>query len=231
MKRVQPLLVLLALPIFALPAQAQLFHKRSRPVPAQRVPELVLILKTETDERKRIQAAEELRDYDARTFSEIVPVLIDVLHNDRKVAVRLEALNSLSRMRPISQPAGQAIEHAAASDESLRVRLQAKSALLKYHLAGYSNSGKSEQPSFQPTMQEPPLAEPPAPGSSTIPAVAFPPSALPKITPAVGSPTTGGPALDLPRPLPAGVALPPGVSAPAPPTIQIEGPVMPPRPF
>ena len=92
MKRFQPLLVLLALPAFTLPAQAQFFHKRPRPIPAQRVPELILILKTETDERRRGAAAEELRDYDARTFTEIVPVLIDVLHTDRKVGVRIEAL-------------------------------------------------------------------------------------------------------------------------------------------
>src|SRR5215468_7909628 len=104
MKRLRGLLVLLALPACALPAQAQLFHKRARPVPAQRVPELILILKTETDERKRAQAAEELREYDARTFNEIVPALIDVSHSDRRTGVRIEVLNSLARLRPISQP-------------------------------------------------------------------------------------------------------------------------------
>ncbi len=223
MNRLRGLFVVLALPAFALPAQAQFFHKKARPVPAQRVPELILILKTETDERKRAEAAEELREYDARAYSEIVPVLIDVLHNDRKSTVRLEALNSLMRLRPVSQPAGQAIEHAAASDESLRVRLQAKSALLKYHLAGYSASNKNEPSVFQPTTQEPPLAEPPA--STMIPAVAFPTPA--KVTPAVGTPSNS----DLPRPLPAGVALPPGTVVQPPPTIQIEGPVLPPRPF
>ena len=70
---------------------------------SERVPELILTLKTESDERKRAQAAEELREYDARTFTEIVPVLVDVLHNDKKSNVRLEALNSLSRLRPVSQ--------------------------------------------------------------------------------------------------------------------------------
>ncbi len=231
MKRFQPLLVLLALPAFTLPAQAQFFHKRPRPIPAQRVPELILILKTETDERRHGAAAEELRDYDARTFTEIVPVLIDVLHTDRKVGVRIEALNSLARLRPISRPAGQALEQAASGDESLRVRLQAKSALLKYHLAGYSSSGRREPSVLQPTMQEPPLADAPAPASPTIPAVAFPPNTPSVIAPVVGTPAPRGPALDLPRPLPPGTALPPGAVAPAPPAIQIEGPVMPARPF
>ena len=228
MKRLRALLLLIALPTCAVPAQAQFFHKRARPIPAQRVPELILILKTETDERKRFQAAEELREYDARTFSEIVPVLADVARSDRRTGVRVEALNSLARLRPISQPAGQAMERAAASDESLRVRLHAKSLLLKYHLAGYSSSGRTEPSVAQPTMQEPPLAEPVAP--PTIPAVAIPPGTMPKIVPTVGTPATSRPGLDLPRPLPPGAALPPGVTAPPPP-IQVEGPVLPPRPY
>ena len=82
MKRMQALLVLPALLFCAVPAQAQLFFKKRGPVPAQRVPELILILKTETDERKRAAAAEELRDYDPKTFTEIVPVLVDILTND-----------------------------------------------------------------------------------------------------------------------------------------------------
>ena len=102
MKWLRGLFILLALPAFAVPAPAQFFFKKARPVPAQRVPELILILKTETDERKRAQAAEELREYDAKTYSEIVPVLIDVLHNDKKSNVRLEALSSLSRVRLVN---------------------------------------------------------------------------------------------------------------------------------
>jgi hypothetical protein len=228
MKRLLWLLVVLVLPALAVPAQAQFFFKKARPAPAQRVPELILTLKTETDERKRAAAADELREYDAKTFTEIVPVLIDVLYNDKKYSVRLEALNSLYRLRPVSQPAGQAIEHAASSDESLRVRLQAKTALLKYHLAGYSSSNKNEPSVFQPSTQEPPLADPP---SVAIPTVAFPPATGKTIVPAQpAGPVPAGPSLDVPRPLPQGVALPPGSVAPSP-MIQIEGPAAPPRPF
>src|SRR5260370_5027307 len=211
MKRLQWLLVVIARPACALPAQAQIFFKKARPAPAQRVPELILTLKTETDERKRATAAEELREYDAKTFTEIVPVLIDVLHNDKKTNVRMEALNSLYRVRPVSQPAGQAIEHAASSDESLRVRLQAKTALLKYHLAGYSSSNKNEPSVFQPTTQEPPLADPAAPA---LPAVAFPPASGSKVAPGVIAPPKtvqpAVPALDVPRPRPKGISLQPG---------------------
>src|SRR5262249_28363657 len=77
-------------------------------------------------------------------------------------SVRLEALNSLSRIRPVNAPAGQAIERAAASDENWRVRLQAKSASMKYHLAGYA-APKTESSTTGPrptTTAEPPLSEP-----------------------------------------------------------------------
>jgi hypothetical protein len=224
MKQLLWVVVLAVMPVFALPAEAQLFFKKARPIPAQRVPELILTLKTETDERKRAAAAEELRDYDAKTFTEIIPVLIDVLHNDKKTGVRLEALNSLYRLRPVSQAAGQAIEYTSANDESLRVRLQAKSTLLKYHIAGYSSSGKSEPTPFQPTTQEPPLADPPG---LPIPAVVFPPVPTKAGQPVTSTPNS--PTDDVPRPLPQGVVLPTG-QAPRPQVIQIEGP-SPARPF
>src|SRR5260370_17651264 len=102
---------------------------------------------------------------------------MDVLEKGKKRKGRMEVLNGLHRGRPVSQPAGQAIEHAASSDESLRVRLQAKTALLKYHLAGYSSSNKNEPSVFHPTTQEPPLADSTSPA---IPPVAFPPAPGPK---------------------------------------------------
>src|SRR5205823_268596 len=98
-------------------------------------------------------------DYDVNAFTEIVPVLVDVLRSDKKQSVRLEALGSLTRIRPVSNLAGQAIEKAAADDESWRVRLQAKTALPKYHLAGYS-SRKTETAKKKST-DEPPVIVPP----------------------------------------------------------------------
>jgi hypothetical protein len=200
-------LVLPVLLACAMPVQAQLLFKKKGPVPAQRVPELILTLKTEADERKRAAAAEELRDYDPKTFTEIVPLLVDTLMNDKKQSVRLEALNSLARLRPVTQVAGRAIEHVASEDESLRLRLQAKSALLKYHIAGY----RSEPIASTPAKQETP--------SVTIPAVAFPPTPL----------GMSSMPPDVPRPLPKGLALPSG-QTPPPPVIQLEGPSLSPRP-
>src|SRR5260370_8654013 len=125
---------------------------------------------------------------------------MDVLEKGKKRKGRMEVLNGLHRGRPVSQPAGQAIEHAASSDESLRVRLQAKTALLKYHLAGYSSSNKNEPSVFQPTTQEPPLADPAAPA---IPAAAFPPASASKVpAPASGPPPPPHPPPPPPTPPP-----------------------------
>src|SRR4051794_20654954 len=71
------------------------FTKKAKVNATQRVPELILIVKTDADEKKRQRAAEELREYDVTTFAEIVPVLADVLKNDKKPGVRGEALSSL----------------------------------------------------------------------------------------------------------------------------------------
>src|SRR5262249_14252059 len=75
MKRLPALLMLLTVLAWAAPATAQLFAKKPKVNPSQRVPELILIVKTDTDDRKRARAAEELRDYDVDVFAEIVPVL------------------------------------------------------------------------------------------------------------------------------------------------------------
>jgi hypothetical protein len=167
------------------------------------VPELILIVKTDPDERKRAAAAEELREYDVKTFTEIVPVLADVLLHDTKQTVRSEALTSLSRIRPVSNLAGQAMEKAAAEDESLRVRWQAKTALPKYYVAGYLTRKAEPAPAKSKQTDEPPAVEarPAAPSTDTLRVQAPVPPAFP-------------------RPLPPGVAAPSTPNSPPP----IEGP-------
>jgi hypothetical protein len=161
MRRLQGVLLLVIALAWVAPAPAQwIFAKKQKMNPSQRVPELILIVKTDSDERKRTHAAEELRDYDSAAFTEIVPVLVDVLQHDKKMNVRLEALNSLARIRPVSVRAGQAIEKAAAEDESWRVRLQAKTSLPKYHLAGYLSRKSEPTPIQNRGTEEPPLAAP-----------------------------------------------------------------------
>jgi len=189
MKHAIPGIAIIVACVCAYPADAQLFAKKSKVNPSQRVPELIVIVKTDPDEKKRAQAAEELRDYDATKFTEIVPVLVDVLKHDKKLSVRLESLGSLSRIRPVSTLAGQAIEKAAAEDESWRVRLQAKTSLPRYHLAGYSSKRVEPTPATRKTTTEPPRSNP--------------------------RPTPSRVDTTFPRPLPPGVAVPPTQQGPS----------------
>ena len=201
MKRWQVTLTLALILIWTAPAPAQwFFSKKAKTNPTQRVPELILIVKTDPEERKRQSAAEELRDYDTAIFTEIVPILADVLQHDKKMSVRLEALTSLTKIRPVTSLAGHAIEKAAADDESWRVRLQAKTALPKYHLAGFVSKKSDPAPATttrKPQTQEPPLAVDPPPMIPPLPAP------LPMVPAA-------------PRPLPPNVA--PPARTPPPPT-------------
>lgn len=113
-----------------------LFGKSHKPNPTERVPQLLVMVRTDADEGKREDAARELRDYDPATFPAIVPVLIDVLKSDTKPSVRAEAARSLGKIRPVSLQAGQALE-AATKDGSIRVRMQARTSLVGYKIGGY----------------------------------------------------------------------------------------------
>jgi hypothetical protein len=138
-------LALVAVGALALPAPAGfLFGKKTKPNPAERVPELIVIVKTDKDESKRAAAAEELRQYDPTANADIVPVLIDVLMNDPKPSVRMEAAESLGKLRPISQEAGWALEQAKDKDASMRVRAKARYELLGYYWAGYHSDPKTK---------------------------------------------------------------------------------------
>jgi hypothetical protein len=185
---------LLLVPLLVLssvgPAPAGIFFKkRPRVKPEERVPQLILTVRTDGDEGKRADAAEELRRYDPLAFPQIVPVLIEVLQRDKRSSVRAEAAQSLGRIRPISQEAGRALERAIEMDPSLRVRLQARSQLIQYHWAGYRRS-KDEPPG--PQTDEPPLAPeiaPPAGGNrpASMPRGPFPPPIRTRPQPAPGS--------------------------------------------
>src|SRR5438094_5949558 len=112
MKRVMLASLVIVALASAAPAQG-LFSKKAKIIPSQRVPELIVIVKSDPDERKRANAAEELHNYDTAMFTEIVPVLVDVLQHDKKMSVRMEAVSSLAKIRPVSTQAGRALEKAA----------------------------------------------------------------------------------------------------------------------
>lgn len=146
------------------------FSKKPAKNPLERVPELVTILQKDGDEDKRVDAAAELRHFDTSTFPQIVPALIFSLANDTKPSVRAEAAASLSKIRPVSPQVGQALEVATAKDASMRVRIQARSSLLQYSLAGYRAPAK---PVSGNQSDEPPLFDPkaiPAPTTILVPA-------------------------------------------------------------
>jgi hypothetical protein len=157
------LLTCIVVSVLAWPASAGIFfHRQPKPKPEVRVPELLVIVKSDKDDRKRASAAAELRQYDLKLFPDIVPILVDVVHNDARAGVRYEAAVSLSRLRPVSQEAGMALEYAAAHDAAFYVRMQARTSLVYYRLSGYHTPKQMEPARGKKGANkgEPPLAEP-----------------------------------------------------------------------
>jgi hypothetical protein len=170
MRRFRLPLLAVALAALASPAPAGVFfNKHPKPNPAERVPELLATAKSDPDEHKRSSAVEELRQYDPTAFPDMVPVLLEVLAKDPKPGVRADAAETLGKLRPVSQQVGRALEQALAQDSSMRVRLQARYALLGYHWAGYHSAKKSDGP--LPPTNEPPAAAATAPSTSAAPPV------------------------------------------------------------
>lgn len=141
------------------PASAGIFSKHTKANPTERVPALIATLRSDADEHKRSSAAEELRQYDPAMFPEIIPTLADVAQHDPKSGVRMDAIQSLAKLRPVSQRAGAAIEQAT-HDDSMRVRMQARTLLWQYHLSGYHGSKTPDitMPATTIHTEEPPLA-------------------------------------------------------------------------
>lgn len=164
------LLILIIVPSLAAPTQAGIFgRKKEKTDPKARVPELIATLKADGDADKRSRAAEELRNYDPGVHPEIVPALIEALQTDKKPNVRAEAAQTLGKIRPVPQAAGEALEQAMANDSSYRVRLQARSSLLSCHWAGYRSGKKTDVPPLTPTTKEPPVISTTAPPPATSP--------------------------------------------------------------
>jgi hypothetical protein len=215
------------------PASAGIiFGKKPKVPPEKRVPELLMIVKGDGDENKRLSAAEELRQFDPTQFPQIVPTLIEVLMTDRKPGVRSEAAQTLSKLRPVSQDVGMALEYARDHDPSLRVRMQARSSLLSYHWSGWwSEPGKlkpdgpprpsTKEPPLAPTAPPPPAAPSPMPPMTSTPFAPVP-TPRPQPEPAIAPPLA--PVIPTPPP-PSIVTPPPGGYQPLP-----KGPSVPPAP-
>lgn len=137
-----------------------IFSRKPKVDPAEQVPTLIMQLKTDKDDNKRANAAEELRGFDPRTNPEIMTVLIDALTKDTSAAVRSEAASTIAKLRPINQQAGFALDQAAANDPVMRVRMAARQALWQYHLVGYRSGKPAETPNDPKVAKGPALNAP-----------------------------------------------------------------------
>lgn len=191
MTRSRFLLIPVLWAVVAGPAPAGLLFgkKAPKPNPSDQVNELIGTVKLDKDETKRAAAAEELRHFDPKAYPDIVSILIDVLLNDPKPSVRAEAAQSLGKLRPVTQEAGWALEQAVAKDASMRVRLQARTALLSYQWAGYQSPKTTEGPMLGQPSSGP---SKPAP---RLPMTPEPPLATPRTSDAARKPLPLGPEL------------------------------------
>ena len=117
---------------------------KSKSPDESKISKLIETLKQDPDEAKRAGAASELRLVDSANYPEALDALIEAAKNDKKPSVRAEAVNALSRLRGAQDITGPVLEEALANDGSMRVRLQARSALMGLYLSGYrSASGRA----------------------------------------------------------------------------------------
>lgn len=134
-----------------------ILRRGPKPNPAEHVPALIKTLDSDFDDRRRADAAANLRDYDLKTFPEIIPALVEALKNDPSIAVRMEAAHSIGRLRPISQMGGYALEQAEVNDPAIRVRAIANLHLKTWVVVHGYKKGRMPEP-YQ--TEEPPLADP-----------------------------------------------------------------------
>ena len=165
--------------------------RRNKPDPEIHVPGLINVLKTEKDEKKRAEAADELGEFDGKAFPAIIPALLEALASDPSSSVRAEAAESIGNVRPISTKAGYALEQAVANDKALSVRVTARTSLLQYRFLGYV--GAKPDASVAQTV-EPPLASLTADSIRPSPSDAL-------IRPAPTNPTAP-PTSNMPLPIP-----------------------------
>src|SRR5258708_5190380 len=96
------------------PLQAGIIFGRKKDLidPKKRVPELVVQLSKDKDASKRAAAAVELRGFDPAAHPDMVPALIAALLADTHQAVRIDAAQTLGKLRPVQQVVGEALEQA-----------------------------------------------------------------------------------------------------------------------
>jgi hypothetical protein len=238
---VAAVLVGLALTASDAPAQGLgIFRRRQKSdPPASKVKQHIATLQTSTDGAKRKEAAVELRQFDPRSNTDVIPALMGALQKDPVPAVRSAAAESIGALKPVSQPAGLTLEAVAQADPDPGVREAAKQALWQYHLNGYRTpvgsplaAQTAEPPFAAKPASRPGLAPPPVPGGfrpitnavgkgQFFPQTAEPPLAKPKGKEPAKVPTVlppPQPAANVPQPMPPTAPATPPPAAPTVPT-------------
>jgi hypothetical protein len=198
-------------------ADAGIFSRKEKPSPSIQVMELLKTLKNNPSTGERSRAAEDLRDFDAQAFPEIVPALINALQNDSSSSVRRQAAESLGKIRPTSVEAQQALEQAEKQDDSMLVRWKARTALLGYRVdqppPAAVQAAPFGQPQAAPVVRRPQV--PSAPVVRVVPPTSSPPPVAQQPTRRMPLPPPEGPKLEVP--------------SPAPPPATASGPILEPR--
>ena len=142
-----------------------LFGRKSKSDPA-RVRQLIEIVRSETNARKRNSAVEELAEVDPRIHGDVVPALIAALRKDASESVRARAAEAIGGFKVVYPLAGVALEEASETDSSKAVRGAARQSLWEYHLIGYRSSKGAD--GFAGQTVEPPIARPGRPTEAVI---------------------------------------------------------------
>lgn len=204
-----PFVVVLPILLWAaLPADAGIFGgKKPKGNEAERVQELIGILKDNPSASKRAEAAEELRAFDSAEFPEVVATLVNALRDDSSSSVRAKAAESLGKLKPTSQEAAQALDQAVEQDKSFMVRFKARTARLGYRVPA---PGKAPPGGVQVKVPPPdengrlrPVPIPPKPGeAATRPLPAPEPEGHRTMKPNDNPPAKTGPLPGEAEPLP-----------------------------
>lgn len=141
-------------------AAPPLFKSKAK-TDAARVRALLEVLKSDPDDKKRLNATAELAFADAREQPEVIPALAATLKRDTSAKVRAGAADALGQLNVVSPVAGAALEAAASGDTAPDVRAASKQALWEYHLNGYRSAQGLGWMAKE--TEEPPIAAPPGP--------------------------------------------------------------------
>jgi hypothetical protein len=139
-----------------------------------RINQLIQIIQTDVDEKRRETAIEELSKADPRLNQGVIQVLADALRKDTSPAVRLAAVRAIGRHKTVFVLAGRALEFAVETDSSPAIQKAAKQVLWEYHLLGYKSAPTTDDFTWQTV--EPPIAKPariPVPVTAEPPVVAI----------------------------------------------------------